>query len=129
VLAAFAKVFDRSAFYTPIHQESKLGDFKQTITDTIQAVGTGIWKARDGYVIDCIPSRHQLKIDALRTEIQAVDKALSRLRAKYDGMIKSGGLRRCAGDNPSGSAYFFNSMTTKNALGPWSLPMCKRSYR
>lgn len=82
-----------------------------------------------GYVIDCIPSRHQLKIDALRTEIQAVDKALSRLRAKYDGMIKSGGLRRCAGDNPSGSAYFFNSMTTKNALGPWSLPMCKRSYR
>ena len=69
VLAAFVrKVFDRPAFYTPIHQESNLGDFKQAITDTIQALGTGIWKARDGHVIDRIPSRHQLKSDALAHE-------------------------------------------------------------
>jgi hypothetical protein len=54
VLAAFAKVFDRPAFYTPIHQESNLGDFKQAMTDTIQALGTGIWKTRDGHVIDRI---------------------------------------------------------------------------
>jgi hypothetical protein len=77
MLAAFAKVFDRPAFYTPIHQGSNLGDFKQAITDTIQGLGTGIWKARDGHVIDRIPSRHQLKSDALRAKIQAVEKALS----------------------------------------------------
>ena len=49
-------LFDRPAFYTPIHAESNLGDFKQAITDTIQALGTGIWKARDGHVIcpDCL---------------------------------------------------------------------------
>lgn len=58
VLALYAQVFDRPAFYTPIHQESNMGDFKQAITDTIQALGTGIWKARDGKVIDRIPSRH-----------------------------------------------------------------------
>jgi hypothetical protein len=46
VLALYARVFDRPAFYTPILQESNLGDFKQAITDTIQALGTGIWKAR-----------------------------------------------------------------------------------
>ena len=116
VLAAFAKVFDRPAFYTPIHQESNLGDFKQAITDTIQALGTGIWKARDGHVIDRIPSRHQLKSDALRTKIQAVEKALSRLRAKYDEMIKSGVLRRCACDNPSCSVYFFNPYDAAHEL-------------
>ena len=36
----YMRVFDRPAFYTPIHQESNLGDFKQAITDTIQALGT-----------------------------------------------------------------------------------------
>jgi hypothetical protein len=108
VLAALAKIFDRPAFYTPIHQESNMGDFKQAITDTIQALGTGIWKARDGHVIDRIPSRHQLRSDSLRTKLQAVEMALSRLRAKYDEMIKTGVLRRCGCDNPNCSIYFFN---------------------
>ena len=87
-----AKLFDRPAFYTPIHQESNLGDFKQAITDTIQALGTGIWKARDGHLIDRIPVRHQLKSDSLCAKIQTVEKALSHLRAKYDEMIRSGVL-------------------------------------
>lgn len=108
ILATFAKVFDRPAFYTPIHQESNMGDFKQAITDTIQAIGTGIWKGRDGHVIDRIPSRHQLKSEALRTKLQAVDRALSRLRAKYDEMIKTGVLRRCGCNDPNCPVYFFN---------------------
>ena len=108
ILAAFGKVFDRPAFYTPIHQESNMGDFKQAITDTIQALGTGIWKARDGHLIDRIPSRHQVKSDALRAKLQKVELALSRLRAKYDEMITSGVLRRCGCDSPNCSIYFFN---------------------
>lgn len=107
VLALFARVFDRPAFYTPIHDESNLGDFKQAITDTIQALGTGIWKARDGHLIDRIPSRHELKSDILRIKIQAVEKALSRLRAKYDKMTRSGILRHCQCDNPNCPVYFF----------------------
>jgi hypothetical protein len=106
-LALFARVFDRPAFYTPIHQESNLGDFKQAITDTIQALGTGIWKSRDGYLIDRIPSRHQLKSAPLRTNIQAVEQALSRLRAKYDEMTRSGILSPCQCNNASCSTYFF----------------------
>ena len=108
VLAAFAQVFDRPAFYTPLHQESNMGDFKQAITDTIQALGTGIWKARDGHLIDRIPSRHQLKSDALRAKLQAVEMALSRLRAKYEDMIKTGTLRRCGCSDPNCSVFFFN---------------------
>jgi len=116
VLAAFAQVFDRPAFYTPIHQESNMGDFKQAITDTIQALGTGIWKARDGHVIDRIPSRHQLKSAAMRAKLQAVEMALSRLRAKYDEMIKTGVLRPCGCDNPNCSVYFFNPYEAAHEL-------------
>jgi hypothetical protein len=115
-LALIARVFDRPAFYTPIHQESNLGDFKQAITDTIQALGTGIWKARDGHVIDRIPSRHQLESATLRAKLQTVEVALSRLRAKYDEMIKTGVLRRCACDNPSCSVYFFNPYEAAHQL-------------
>ncbi len=108
VLALYARVFDRPAFYTPIHCESNLEDFKQAITDTIQALGTGFWKARDGHLIDRIPSRHDLKSDTLRRKIQAVEKTLSRLRAKYDEMTRSGVLKHCQCDNPNCHSYFFN---------------------
>jgi hypothetical protein len=66
VLAMMAKLFDRPAFYTPIHQESSLGDFRQAITDTIQALGTGIRKTRDGHLLGRIPSRQQVKDEGLR---------------------------------------------------------------
>ena len=116
-LGLFARVFDRPAFYTPIHQESNLGDFKQAITDTIQALGTGIWKARDGHLIDRIPSRHQLKSEPLRTKMQSVEKALSRLRAKYDEMTRSGALRHCQCNDPNCPVYFFNPPEAAHELG------------
>jgi hypothetical protein len=106
--APMATLTDRPAFYTPIHQESNLGDFKQAITDTIQALGTGIWKARDGHLIHRIPSRHQLKSEARCAKIQAVEKALSRLRAKYDEMTRSGVLRHCQCNDPICPTFFFN---------------------
>ena len=106
-MGLYARVFDRPAFYTPIHQESNLGDFKQAITDTIQALGTGIWKARDGNIINRIPSRHDLRSPSLRTKLQAVEKALTELRAQYDEMIRSGTLHRCQCNNPLCSVYFF----------------------
>lgn len=115
-LALYARVFDRPAFYTPIHQESNLGDFKQAVTDTIQALGTGIWKARDGHVIDRIPSRHQLKSADLRRRIQAVEMALSRLRAKYDEMTRSGALRHCQCSNPNCPTFFFEPYEAAHEL-------------
>ncbi len=116
ILALYARVFDRPAFYTPIHQESNLGDFKQAITDTIQALGTGIWKARDGNVIDRIPSRHQLKSQDLRAKLQAVDMALSRLRAKYDEMTRTGVLRHCQCNDPNCPTFFFQPYQAAHEL-------------
>lgn len=116
-LALFARVFDRPAFYTPMHQESNLEDFKQAITDTIEALGTGIWKARDGHLIDRIPSRHQLKSEPLRTKMQSVEKALSRLRAKYDEMTRSGALSHCQCNDPNCPVYFFDPPAAAHELG------------
>ncbi len=109
ILRAMAQLFDRPAFYTPIHQESNLADFKQAITDTIQALGTGIWKARDGHVIGRIPSRHQLADAALRRKIQAVEQALARLRAEFDDQLKAGVIRHCGCAVPDCPTYFMPS--------------------
>lgn len=109
ILAAMAQLFDRPAFYTPIHQESNLADFKQAITDTIQALGTGIWKARDGHVIGRISSRHQLADAGLRCKIQAVEQALARLRAEFDDQLKTGVIRHCGCTDPDCPTYFMPS--------------------
>jgi hypothetical protein len=107
-LALMARLFDRPAFYTPIHQESSLPAFKQAITDTIQALGTGIWKARDGQVIARIPSRHHLKDSNLQKKIRTVERALAQLRAKFDEMMQSGGVRHCGCQVPDCPLYFMD---------------------
>ena len=108
-LSMMAKLFDRPAFYTPIHQESNLVDFKQAITDTIQALGTGIWKARDGQLIARIPSRQQFNDESLRAKLQVVEKALAKLRARFDEMVRSRIIRHCSCNNPDCSVYFMPS--------------------
>ncbi|MGA3009913.1 MAG: hypothetical protein ABSD72_06585 [Terracidiphilus sp.] len=114
ILAAMAKLFDRPAFYTPIHQESNLADFKQAITDTIQALGTGIWKSRDGHVIGRIPSRHQIKDAALSQKMQAVEMALARLRAEFDDQLKAGVISHCGCNVPDCPTYFMPSQVAHN---------------
>jgi hypothetical protein len=104
-LALFARVFDRAAFYTPMGSESNLGHFKQAITDTIQALGTGIWKARDGLLIARITSRHQLTSETLRKKLQSVEIALARLRGKFDEMMRSGVVKHCPCGDPKCTAY------------------------
>ena len=43
-----AECFDRPAFDTPFRDESNVPDFKKAITDTIEALNTGIHRLRDG---------------------------------------------------------------------------------
>jgi hypothetical protein len=106
ILALMVRLFDRPAFYTPIHQESNLPDFRQAITDTIQALGTGVWKARDGQVLGRIPSRHQLRDITLGEQIQAVEMALAKLRATFDDFLKQGVIRPCGCQQPDCPTYF-----------------------
>jgi hypothetical protein len=107
-LALMARLFDRLAFYTPIRHESNLFDFRQAITDTIQAIGTGISKSRDGRVVANIVSRHRLKDESLRNKMQDVEKSLAKLRARFDDLTRSGVIRRCSCRNRSCSLYFMS---------------------
>jgi hypothetical protein len=93
---------------TPIHKESNLPGFRQAITDTIQALGTGIWKARDGQVIGRIASRHQLRDTALSNQIQTVEMGLARLRAKFDEFLKTGAIRPCGCNQPTCPVYIMS---------------------
>jgi len=108
-LKLMAKLFDRPAFYTPVHQESNLGDFRQAITDTIQAIGTGINKTRDGTEIGRIPSRHQLVDQTLQDKLQTVEKVLAKLRTTFDSLVESGDLKHCACNVPGCPTYFMSS--------------------
>ena len=101
-----ARLFDGPTFYTPINQESNLPNWRQGITDRIQALGTGIWKARDGNVIARIPSRQQPKDDTLRKQVQVVEEALARLRAKFDELSRSGVIRHCQCCDPDCPVFF-----------------------
>lgn len=113
-LALMAKLFDRPAFYTPMDGESSLLDFKQAITDTIQALGTGIYKTRDGHIIAPIPSRHRLKDPSIRKQLQEVEMALTKLRAKFDESIKSGAIKSCPCRKASCPVWFTTSQAAQD---------------
>jgi len=108
-LSLMARLFDRPAFYTPIHQESNLPAFKQAITDTIQALGTGIVNTRDGQAVARIPSRHRLTDEALRKKLQSVEYALAQLRAKFDELTDAQVIRHCECNVPDCPVYFMSS--------------------
>jgi hypothetical protein len=112
-LAYLPRLFDRPAFYTPMQQESNLGDFRQALTDTIQALGTGRWKARDGALIARVPSRHEFRSESLRTRVREVEMALARLRSKFDEHQKSGAIRRCDCGKPECQTYFMQPNTAR----------------
>jgi hypothetical protein len=95
ILSRLAECFDRPAFTTPFRQESNLPDFKQAITDTIEAINTGIRRLRDGTEIDRGPSRHRLKSPEIKSKLGAVVGKLVELRAAYDQLIQTGRIRLC----------------------------------
>jgi hypothetical protein len=109
ILASMAGLFDRPAFYTPFHQESSIPAFKKAITDTIEALNTGVHRLRDGTEIRRIPSRHQVKDPRIRTTLSTIEKKLSLLRAKYDQHLRDGGIKPCGCQNPDCPVFFISS--------------------
>lgn len=103
-LELMTECFDRPAFTTPLRAESYLPDLKKAITDTIEALNTGIRRLRDGTEIGRIPRRHELEDPANRAAVAAVVDKLVRLRADYDALVQSGDLRACC-DPPCGILF------------------------
>lgn len=95
ILRQLVTCFQRPAFTTPFQQESSLPDFKKAITDTIEAINTGVYRLRDGTVIQKRASVFELRDDGIRQEVIGVVRQLEALRAKYDQLLASGDIRRC----------------------------------
>jgi hypothetical protein len=106
ILTLMASLFDRPAFYTPFQSESSIPAFKKAITDTIEALNTGIHRLRDGTEIRRIPSRHQIQSPELKTSLSEVERLLCLLRAKHDQFSASGDIRPCGCTQADCSVFF-----------------------
>ncbi len=108
ILALMAGLFDRPAFYTPFHQESSVPAFKKAITDTIEALSTGVHRLRDGTEIRRIPSRHAIQSAQTRKTLSRIELMLGELRAKYEERLKTGDIRPCGCDVPDCPVFFIS---------------------
>ena len=109
ILALMAGLFDRPVFYTPFHQESSIPAFKKAITDTIEALNTGIHRLRDGTEIRRIPSRHAVQSTEIGAALARIERMLGELRAMYDAFIKSGEIRPCGCDVPDCPVFMISN--------------------
>lgn len=106
IIGLMTGLFDRPAFYTPFNQESSIPAFKKAITDTIEALNTGIHRLRDGTEIRRIPSRHAIQSPATKKILSQVEQILVELRGIYDEGIKNGEIRLCGCNDPDCPVFF-----------------------
>lgn len=105
ILALMAECFDRPAFTTEFRSESSIPDFKKAITDTIEALNTGVRRLRDGTEIGRIPRKGQIRDSGKREVVSRVVELLVELRARFDEFVASGDLKPCGCDNPECPVY------------------------
>jgi hypothetical protein len=113
ILALMAGLFDRPAFYTPFNRESSIPAFKKAITDTIEALNTGVHRLRDGTEIRRIPNRHQVKDIAVKNALTNIERLLSKLRAKYDEYLRQGEIKPCGCQDPDCPVFFVSPMAAR----------------
>lgn len=99
LLSAYASCFDRPAFTTPFHCESDLHHFKKAITDTVEALQTGVHRLRDGTVIKRFPSISEIRDSKIRNCLREIVVDLQKLRATFDNFINSADIRPCGCGN------------------------------
>lgn len=94
------RLVDRPAFTTPFHMESSLPGFRRAISDTIEAINTGIYRTRDGTIISRLPSKGDFSNPEIRGQLDIIASELNRLRMTFDGYIRSGSVRPCGCGEP-----------------------------
>jgi len=108
LLSAYASCFDRPAFTTPFHLESNLHHFKKAITDTIEALQTGVHRLRDGTVIKRFPSISEISDSHTKQTFREIIIDLQKLRAAYDNLVNSNEIRLCTCGQDDCPVHFFS---------------------
>lgn len=109
LLNAYASCFDRPAFTTPFNQESNLFHFKKAISDTIEALQTGVHRLRDGTIIKRFPSISEITDSMVQQSLMEIVVDLQKLRAAYDNFLKSGEIRPCGCDQKDCPVHFLST--------------------
>jgi len=98
-LRLLARLFDRPAFFTHFHSESSLPAFRRAITDTIEALNTGIYRSRDGTVIGRVPSKNDFSDANVRRALDEIVRRLNSLRVMFDDGLRTRRIRPCGCGN------------------------------
>ncbi len=113
----YANCLDRPAFRTHFHNELSFADFDQALEDTVLALDTGLWRTRDGTLIERAAGKRILVNAAWRDKMDSVVGAIVATRhALRQGL----GLDRMLMDiDPSGRWIdrFDGPLRSSSALG------------
>ncbi len=110
----YGKCFIRPAFRAPFRQESSLPAFKKAITDTIEALSTGIYRLRDGTEIKRIKPYHELKSEENKKHMEEIIKLLENLRNTFDEMIRRGKIKPCGCGDPECPVFMISDESAEN---------------
>lgn len=113
IVEGFLPCFDRPMFITPFYLECNLPDFEQAISDTIEAINTGIYRLRDGTIIKKIIPKTELHDRNLLKEVDLIIKDLILLRSHYKALINKGEIKKCNCDNPNCDVHLFSQEACK----------------
>jgi HNH endonuclease len=72
----YASCLDRPAFRTHFHNELSFADFDQALEDTVLALDTGLWRTRDGTLIERAAGKRMLVNAAWRDKMDGVVGAI-----------------------------------------------------
>lgn len=75
--------------------ENNFGDFRKAIDDTIEAFNTGVYRLRDGTLIEKIYPKSMITNTEIRYKIDDIVRDLIRLRATYNRLEREGDIERC----------------------------------
>lgn len=76
----YANCLDRPAFRTHFHNELSFADFDQALEDTVLAINTGLWRTRDGTLIERSSGKSKLVNSAWRYKMDEVVGAIMQCR-------------------------------------------------
>jgi hypothetical protein len=116
-LRFFGRLLDRPAFITPFHMESSLPEFRRAISDTIEAINTGIYRSRDSTIIRRLLSRYDFTNRDYKRQLSDIVTELNGLRMAFDTYMKSGMIKPCGCGDPKCSIFICEQVAVEDMNG------------
>lgn len=113
-LAMLSMAIDHPAFFTPIWRESSLPAFRQAIEDTLRVLKTGVWKTREGEVVQRLPKSTDFDEPKIVTSLNSMAKHLVNLRTQFDELVRAGEIKHCSCTEPNCPVYAMSDVAVES---------------